>query len=153
MREKAISKGIFRHCEFLFPKNKQKKMTERSDRQSIALGRNWFQPRGGLCRRHKMSVEIIASSLFSCRRYETCIFPLHVAYLRHAVKPRKLFSTDIPSLTGLIIRRSSSVVFISGEQTKETDEGAESNSVVYRRCVQRPIRILIGIFGIKELTE
>jgi hypothetical protein len=28
--------------------------------------------------------------------------------------------------------------FISGEQTKETDEGDKSNSVVYGRCVQRP---------------
>jgi hypothetical protein len=31
-------------------------------------------------------------------------------------------------------------VFISKEQTKETDEGDKSNSVVYGRCVQRPIK-------------
>jgi hypothetical protein len=33
---------------------------------------------------------------------------------------------------------SSLRVFISKEQTKETDEGDKSNSVVYGRCVQRP---------------
>jgi hypothetical protein len=35
---KAISKGLFRHCEFLFLKNKQKKMMKTSDRQSIISG-------------------------------------------------------------------------------------------------------------------
>jgi hypothetical protein len=34
---------------------------------------------------------------------------------------------------------SSLVDFISKEQTKETDEGDKSNSVVYGRCVQRPM--------------
>jgi hypothetical protein len=38
------------------------------------------------------------------------------------------------------IMRSSVRVFISEEQTKGTDEGDKSNSVVYGRCAQRPIK-------------
>jgi hypothetical protein len=78
-------------------------------------------------------IQITISKIPSRRRCEQSFYEQRHIW-KDALRTTNPKRGEIKSLDSLSLR-----VFISKEQTKETDEGDKSNSVVYGRCVQRPM--------------